>query len=126
MFLYNEVQKREANQERVRVGLIGAGKFGSMFLSQVPFTLGLEVISIGDISIENAQKNCRDVGWTEEQIESVLFFDNLKKMVSQTKIDVLVEATGDPVEGTRHALIAIEEGLDIVMVNVEADVLSGP
>ena len=47
-------------------------------------------------------------------------------MISQTKIDVLVEATGDPIEGTRHALIAIEEGLDIVMVNVEADVLSGP
>ena len=126
MFLYNEVQKREANQERVRVGLIGAGKFGSMFLSQAPFTIGLEVSSIVDISVENAKKNCRDVGWTEEQIESVLFFDNLKKMISQTKIDVLVEATGDPVEGTKHALIAIEQGLDIVMVNVEADVLSGP
>ena len=126
MFLYNEVQKREANQERVRVGLIGAGKFGSMFLSQAPFTIGLEIISIVDISVENAKKNCRDVGWTEEQIESVLFFDNLKKMISQTKIDVLVEATGDPVEGTKHALIAIEQGLDIVMVNVEADVLSGP
>ena len=77
MFLYNEVQKREANQERVRVGLIGAGKFGSMFLSQAPFTIGLEVRSIVDISVENAQKNCRDVGWTEEQIESALFFDNL-------------------------------------------------
>ena len=76
MFLYNEVQKREANQERVRVGLIGAGKFGSMFLSQAPFTIGLEVSSIVDISVENARKNCRDVGWTEEQIESVLFFDN--------------------------------------------------
>ena len=79
MFLYNEVQKREANQERVRVGLIGAGKFGSMFLSQVPFTIGLEVISIVDICVENAKKNCRDVGWTKEQIESVIFFDDLKK-----------------------------------------------
>ena len=54
MFLYNEAQKREANQERVRVGLIGAGKFGSMFLSQAPFTIGLEVSSIVDISVENA------------------------------------------------------------------------
>ena len=53
MFLYNEVQKREANQERVRVGLIGAGKFGSMFLTQVPFPIGLEVISIGDICVVN-------------------------------------------------------------------------
>ena len=68
MFLYNEVQKREANKEQVRVGLIGAGKFGSMFLSQAPFTIGLEVSSIVDISVENAKKNCRDVGWTKEQI----------------------------------------------------------
>ena len=126
MFLYNEVQKREADQQRVKVGLIGAGKFGSMFLSQIPSSVGLEVSSIVDISIENAKKNCRDVGWTEERIASVLFFDDLKKMVSETKIDVLVEATGDPIEGTKHALTAIEEGLDIVMVNVEADVLCGP
>ena len=126
MFLYNEIQKREANQQRVRVGLIGAGKFGSMFLSQVPFSIGLEITSIVDISIGNAKRNCRDVGWAPERIESVLFFDNLQSMISRTKIDVLVEATGDPVEGTKHALIAIEAGLDIVMVNVEADVLSGP
>ena len=89
MFLYNEVQKREANQQRIKVGLIGAGKFGSMFLSQIPSSIGLEVSSIVDISIENAKKNCRDVGWTEERIASVLFFDDLKKMVSETKIDVL-------------------------------------
>ena len=104
MFLYNEVQKREANQQRVKVGLIGAGKFGSMFLSQIPSSIGLEVSSIVDISIENA-KNCRDVGWTEERIASVLFFDDLKKMVSETKIDVLVEATGDSIEGTNTLLL---------------------
>ena len=89
MFLYNEIQKREANQQRVRVGLIGAGKFGSMFLSQVPFSIGLEITSIVDISIGNAKRNCRDVGWAPERIESVLFFDNLKKMISRTKKDVL-------------------------------------
>ena len=67
-----------------------------VFISST-FTIGLEVSSIVDISVENAKK-IAEVGWTEEQIESVLFFDNLKKMISQTKIDVLVEATGDPVE----------------------------
>ena len=125
MFLYNELQKRESNQDRIKVGLVGAGKFGSMFLSQVPFSIGLEVVSIADISIQNARKNCMDVGWTDDRIESVLFFDSLKKMIAETKIDVLVEATGDPIEGTKHALLAIEEGIDIIMVNVEADVLCG-
>ena len=126
MFLYSELQKRESNQDRIKVCLVGAGKFGSIFLSQVPFSIGLEVVSIADISIQNARKNCMDVGWTDERIESVLFFDNLKKMIAETKIDVLVEATGDPIEETKHALLAIEEGLDIIMVNVEADVLCGP
>ena len=76
---------------------------------------------MSDISVENAKKNCRDVGWTEEQIESVLFFDNLKKMISQTKIDVLVEATGDPVEGTKHALLH-RGRVGYCYGNVEADV----
>ena len=41
MYLYDELVKRA--DRPVQVGLIGAGKFGSMFLSQVPTTLGLEV-----------------------------------------------------------------------------------
>ena len=90
MFLYSELQKRESNQDRIKVGLVGAGKFGSMFLSQVPFSIGLEVVSIADISVQNARKNCMDVGWTDDRIESVLFFDSLKKMIAETKIDVLV------------------------------------
>ena len=39
----------------VRVGLIGAGKFGSMFLAQVPSIAGLEVVAIGDL-IQNAPR----------------------------------------------------------------------
>jgi len=37
----------------------------------------------------------------------------------------VVEATGNPVTGIRHAQQAIQNGLHIVMVNVEADVLAG-
>ena len=39
--------------------------------------------------------------------------------------DVVVEATGNPVAGLHHAERAIANGLHIVMVNVEADVLAG-
>ena len=38
----------------------------------------------------------------------------------------MIEATGHPEAGIRHALAAIEAGKHIVMVNVEADVLAGP
>ena len=48
MYIYQELASRAAAGDPVRVGLIGAGKFGSMFLSQVPTTPGLEVAVIAD------------------------------------------------------------------------------
>ena len=38
MYLYSSLLQRETDGKPVRVGLIGAGKFGSMFLAQVPTT----------------------------------------------------------------------------------------
>ena len=109
----------------VRVGLIGAGKFGSMFLSQVPTSRGLKVSVITDIDVARAKQRCRDVGWSDERIASTRFMDNAFAMCEEAAIDVVVEATGDPVIGVAHADAAIKAGLHIVMVNVEADVLAG-
>jgi len=39
---------------------------------------------------------------------------------------VVVEATGHPAAGIKHALLCAEHGKHVVMVNVEADVLAGP
>jgi predicted homoserine dehydrogenase-like protein len=46
----------------VRVALIGAGKFGSMFLAQVPTIAGLEVAMIADLDPDRAREACRTVG----------------------------------------------------------------
>lgn len=110
----------------VRVGLIGAGKFGSMFLSQVPTTLGLEVSVIADLSVDRARTACAAVGWDENRIAATVFVDNGLELIARDDVDVVIEATGHPVAGIDHALAAIENGKHIVMVNVEADVLAGP
>jgi predicted homoserine dehydrogenase-like protein len=47
-------------------------------------------------------------------------------LINSGGVDVVVEATGIPEAGVRHALLAIERGRHVVMVNVEADVLCGP
>ena len=47
-------------------------------------------------------------------------------LIALDGLDVLIEATGDPAVGIRHALAAFEHGLHVVMVNVEADALAGP
>ena len=126
MFVHQELLARAAAQEPVRVGLIGAGKFGSMFLSQVPTTPGLKVSAIADLRPNNARRACAEVGWPEDLISGVSFTDDAMSMMARGDVDVVVEATGNPVVGLVHAREAIRQGLHIVMVNVEADVLAGP
>lgn len=126
MFLLDKVLKRVESNQPVRVALIGAGKFGSMFLSQVPTTPGLQVSVIADLDPERARQSCRDVGWSNETISKTRFTDDVTIALNADNSDVVVEATGNPAAGVSHAIQAIEAGLHIVMVNVEADVLAGP
>ena len=110
----------------VRVGLIGAGKFGSMFLAQVPSIAGLEVARICDRDLDRAKAACRTVGWEASRIAQTRFSERGRDACLDQDVDVVVEATGDPAAGIAHALAAIEARKPIVMVNVEADALAGP
>jgi predicted homoserine dehydrogenase-like protein len=110
----------------VRVCLIGAGKFGSMFLSQVPKVPSIVVTDIVDLSPDRARQSCRRVGWDEKRIAEVRFSDDAAKAIRQTEAEVVVEATGHPGAGIVHAEVAFAAGRHVVMVNVEADVLAGP
>jgi len=125
MFVYEELRARAAQGGTVRVGLIGAGKFGSMFLSQAPTTPGLEVSVIADLDPDRAKRACAGIGWPNSLINATQFVDDAIGMMERGGIDVVVEATGNPVAGVIHARTAIRNGLHIVMVNVEADVLAG-
>ena len=109
----------------VRVGLIGAGKFGSMFLGQVPTTPGLEVSAIADLSVPRAKEQCRNVGWDDARIAATDFIEDGRLLAARDDVDVVVEATGHPAAGIAHALTAFDNGKHAVMVNVEADVLAG-
>jgi predicted homoserine dehydrogenase-like protein len=110
----------------VRVGLIGAGKFGSMFLAQVPSIAGLEVTLICDRDLDRAKAACRTVGWDAGRIAHTRFSERGRDACLDQSVEVVVEATGDPAAGIAHALAAIEARKPIVMVNVEADALAGP
>ncbi|MSO89989.1 MAG: flagellar biosynthesis protein FlgA [Acetobacteraceae bacterium] len=126
MNLYSLLQKRLAAGRPVRMGLIGAGKFGSMFLAQVPTTRGLEVAAIADLAPERARAACRNVGWDDDRIAATRFTDDAMAIIAAADIEVVVEATGHAPAGIAHARAAIAAGKHIVMVNVEADVLAGP
>jgi predicted homoserine dehydrogenase-like protein len=126
MNLSSLLQRRAGAGRPVRVGLIGAGKFGSMFLAQVPTIPGLEVTVIADLDTERARDACRAVGWDDARLSATRFTTTGLEACTADDVEVVIEATGHPEAGIRHALSAIEAGRHIVMVNVEADVLAGP
>lgn len=126
MNLHGLLRARAAEGHPVRAGLIGAGKFGSMFLSQIPSTPGLEVPLIADLSPDRARQACRAVGWDEDRIAATRFVEDGSALCASDEVEVVIDATGSPAAGVIHALAAIEHGKHIVMVNVEADVLAGP
>jgi predicted homoserine dehydrogenase-like protein len=126
MYLSTLLAARARASAPVRVALIGAGKFGSMFLSQVPTIPGLEVSLIADLDPDRARDACRTVGWDEQRISRTHFTTRGIDACTDERTEVVIEATGDPAAGIEHALAAIAARKHIVMVNVEADVLAGP
>jgi predicted homoserine dehydrogenase-like protein len=126
MSLHRLARERAAASKPVKVGLIGAGKFGSMFLNQVPTMPGVEIAVIADLDPERARTACRTVGWDAARIARTRFVTSGAEACADPVVEVVVEATGSPPAGIAHARAAITAGKHIVMVNVEADVLAGP
>ncbi len=137
MNLYAKLREREAQGKPLRVGLIGAGKFGAMYLAQVPKTPGLHLAGIADLSPANAQINLQRVGWNSQRHAApsldAAFSSGLthvgedwQALCSHPLIDIVVEATGNPIVAVEHALAAFKHGKHVVMVTVEADAMCGP
>jgi predicted homoserine dehydrogenase-like protein len=106
--------------------LIGAGKFAAMYLAQVPKTPGVELVGIADLAPDNARANLGRVGWSKELIQTIPISDNWQKLVSNPDVDIVIEATGNPVAAVEHILDAFEHGKHVVNVTVEADAFCGP
>ena len=137
MNLHSKLLEREAAGHPVTVGVIGAGKFGTMFLAQARLTAGLHVAVVVDIDVARARRQLDTAGWPAARYDAAslddayatratLVTDDAMAMIADPRIEVIVEATGVPGAGIAHALAAIGHGKHIVMVNVEADAVAGP
>src|SRR5258707_303856 len=137
MNLHAKLRGRAEAGRPIRVGLIGAGKFGSMFLAQAPRSPGLHVMAIADLSPDRARQSLRRVGWADEQFAARSFADSIahgttfvtddaETLIAAEDMEVVIDATGHPAAGIHHALLCCRHRRHIVMVNVEADVLAGP
>jgi predicted homoserine dehydrogenase-like protein len=126
MSLFRLARERAAAGRPVKVGLIGSGKFGSMFLNQVPTMPGVEIAVIAVLDPDRARNACRTVGWDAARIARTRFVAFGAEACGDPDIEVVVEATGSPPAGIDHARAGMAAGKHIVMVNVEADALAGP
>ena len=137
MSLYAKLLQRQAEGKPIRIGLIGAGKFGSMYLAQVPRTRGVHLAAIADLSPDNARANLARVGWEPQRTEATSIEQALKNgsthigtdwqaLVRHPAIDVVVECTGHPISAVDHCLEAFAHGKHVVNVTVEADAFCGP
>ena len=137
MSLHQQLLKRQADGKPIRVGLIGAGKFGSMYLSQIPRTPGVHLVGIADLSPAAARTNLARVGWDVARTEAASLdaavkngdthiTEDWKALVSHPSIDVVVECTGHPIAAVDHCLEAFAHGKHVVNVTVEADAFCGP
>ena len=137
MNLYAKLRERDAQGRPLKIGLIGAGKFGAMYLAQVPKTPGVHLVGIADLSPANARVNLERVGWSAERYSAVSLDAAIKSgathvgedwqaLVAHPGIDIIVEATGNPVAAVDHALTAFRNRKHVIMVTVEADAFCGP
>jgi predicted homoserine dehydrogenase-like protein len=137
MSLYAKLQQRAAAGNPIRIGLIGAGKFGSMYLAQIPRTPGVHLVAIADLSPDAARANLARVGWASAQASArsadeaiqtghTWITEDWQAVTRDARIDVVVECTGHPVAAVDHCLDAFAHGKHVVNVTVEADAFCGP
>jgi predicted homoserine dehydrogenase-like protein len=135
MNLYAKLLERK--EDPLRIGVIGAGKFAAMYLAQVPRTPGVHLVGIADLNPANAKANLERTGWTAAQYGAASLDAALKErrthvgedwraLVQHPAIDIVIEATGNPIAAVDHALEAFRNGKHVVMVTVEADAFCGP
>ncbi|MBI3054110.1 MAG: Gfo/Idh/MocA family oxidoreductase [Betaproteobacteria bacterium] len=137
MNLHHLLAARTQQHNPLRVALIGAGKFGSMFLSQARRTPGMHLVAVCDLAPQRARASLARVGWPADQYAAsslaaarrsgtTFVTDDALAVIASNAIEIAIDATGSPAAGIRHALACCAHGKHIVMVNVEADALAGP
>jgi len=137
MNLHRLLLARAAAGNPLRVGLIGAGKFGAMYLAQAKHTAGVHIVGIADLAPDRARAALSRTGWGAQRFAARSFAeagrshathitDDARSLIAAPEIEIVIDATGDPAAGIAHALASFTCGKHVVMVNVEADALAGP
>lgn len=136
MGLYEQLQQRQEQNAPLRVGVIGAGKFGTMFLAQALRIPGVQVVGVADLRVDVARSNMLYAGWSADQmaaasLEAALHSggthigQDAMALIAHPGVEIIIECTGNPVIAVDHALAAFEAGKHVISATVEADAVCG-
>lgn len=137
MNLYQMLEECEKQGNSLKVGLIGSGKFGTMYISQVRNMPGVHLVGVADLIPENAVKSFERTKWEKERVlansleeanenGTTCILTSSEELISSPYVDIIIEATGNPEVGIINVLQCCEHKKHIIMVNVEADAVAGP
>jgi predicted homoserine dehydrogenase-like protein len=129
-----------ARDSPVRVGVVGAGVFGTKLLDQIEIVDGLRAAAVADLDTDRARAAYREAGVPDDRVVTAADAATADDVVADghrallddgvalagMDLDVVVEATGLPEPGAEHAYRALRAGTHVVMVTVETDVVVGP
>ena len=110
MNLHALLQQRQSAGKPLRVGLIGAGKFGSMYLSQAKHTPGIHLVAVADLAPDRAKAALVNVGWDAAKLNASSFKDahatghtfitnDAFAMIAASELEIIIDATGSPAHG---------------------------
>lgn len=136
MSLFEQLQQRQADGRLIGVGVIGAGKFGTMFLAQAICLPGIHIVGIADLSVDSAKSNLRLAGWKDDDYSASTLSDaaagrtthvgdDVVALIAHPAVEIIVECTGDPVTAIEHILAAFGAGKNVISATVEADAICG-
>lgn len=136
-----ELLQLEERETPIRLGVTGAGWMGSGFVAQVAHVPGMEVAVLADPDVASARRalqasgvdaanivEAHDPGQAMDAIRAGrrVISGDITLASRVAAVDVVTDVTPSPSSGATTALAAIENGKDVVLVNIEADVTVGP
>ena len=136
MNLYSKLSSLSKAGKSIKCGLIGGGKFGSMLLSQVQRIPAIHIVGIADLDLVSLKNNLRNIGWNREkynatdlkdavQNEKTYLTSNSEELINNSKIEIIIEATGDPLSAVNHIIESFNNKKSVINVTVEADAFCG-
>jgi len=124
----------------IRAGVIGTGHFATAVFTQSESMADLQVAAVADLNPEAARRAFRLAGlpddaiaYCESRTEALAALEKGQRaivedalLLMELPVDVIVESTGVPEAGARHAQAAIDAGKHVAMVSKETDSVVGP